>query len=167
MTLEYKSKMILTSTGYDLLNIRLNAQSVLGIAARSNIEHRAYNGNFFHNVTVFTQITKSMIFPYDKFTLSPYIILASGINTIVWVILLKCLTVQFSKNKSMIYHIAIFLLSFTLTAEIFELDAGSFVRHFFPYLAFGAIIIGLDRNRHLLLKNSNTILRNSNRRINN
>jgi hypothetical protein len=108
-----------------------------------------------------------MIFPYDEFTLSPYIIFASGINAMVWVILLKCLTVQFSKTKNMTYHIAIFLLSFTLTAEIFELDAGSFVRHFFPYLAFGAIIIGLDRNRHLPLKNSNTILRNSNRRINN
>jgi hypothetical protein len=167
ITLEYKFKIVLTSTGYDLLNIRLNAQSVLGIAARSNIEHSAYNGNFFHNMTSFTQITESMIFPYNEFTLSPYIIFASGINTMVWVILLKCLTVQFSKTKNMTYHIAIFLLSFTLTAEIFEVDAGSFVRHFFPYLAFGAIIIGLDRNRHLLLKNSNTILRNSNRRINN
>jgi hypothetical protein len=167
ITLEYKFKIVLTSTGYDLLNIRLNAQSVLGIAARSNIEHSAYNGNFFHNVTVFTQITKSMIFPYDEFTLSPYIILASGINTMVWVILLKCLTVQFSKTKNMIYHIAIFLLSFTLTAEIFEVDAGSFVRHFFPYLAFGAIIMGLDRNKYLRLNKSNTISRNSNRRIDN
>ena len=167
MTLEYNFKLVLTSTGYDLLNIRLNAQSVLGIAARSNIEHSAYNGNFLHNVTVFTQITKSMIFPYDEFTSSPYIILAFGINTMVWIILLKCLTVQFSKTKNMIYHIAIFLLSFTLTAEIFEVDAGSFVRHFFPYLAFGSIIIGLDRNKNLLHKNSNTILRNSNRRVDN
>jgi hypothetical protein len=85
----------------------------------------------------------------------------------VWVILLKCLTVQFSKTKNMIYHIAIFLLSFTLTAQIFEVDAGSFVRHFFPYLAFGAIILGLDRNKYFLLKNSKTILRNSNRKIDN
>lgn len=167
MTLEYKSKMVLSSTGYDLLNIRLNAQSVLGIAARSNIEHSAYDGNFFHNVTVFTQITKSMIFPYEEFTLSPYIILASGVNAMVWVIILKCLTVQFSKTKNMIYHIAIFLLSFTLTAQIFEVDAGSFVRHFFPYLAFGAIILGLDRNKYFVLKNSKTILRNSNRKIDN
>lgn len=167
ITFEYKFKIVFTSTGYDLLNIRLNAQSVLGIAARSNIEHSAYNGNFFHNMTVFTQITKSMIFPYNEFTLSPYIILASGINTMVWVILLKCLTAQFSKTKNMIYHTAMFLLSFTLTAEIFEVDAGSFVRHFFPYLAFGAIIMGLDRNKHLRLNKSNTISRNSNRRIDN
>ena len=72
------------------------------------------------------------------------------------VILLKCLTVQFSKTKNMIYHIAIFLLSFTLTAEIFEVDAGSFVRHFFPYLAFGSIIIGLDRNKHLHKQTTHT-----------
>lgn len=141
VTVEYRTKLILKFTSIDILNIRTNSQSALRIMARSQIEQVEPTGNFLHNLFALVRLIWSMILPYSGVAILPYIVVALGINLAVWVIVLKSLSVARIHNKSTVLATASFIVAFTMTATFFEVDAGSFVRHFFPYLPLGVIIL--------------------------
>ena len=141
VTTEYHTKLILKFSGVDILNIRTNSQSALKIAARSQIEQVEPTGNFLHNLLALVQLIRSMILPYSGVTPSSYIVVAFGINLAIWGIVFKSLRVQRIHNSTTMLATASFIVAFTMTATFFEVDAGSFVRHFFPYLPLGVIIL--------------------------
>lgn len=151
ITAEYHTKLILTYTGFNILTVRTNSQSVLKIAARSQIEQVEPTGNFLSNLIAILQVIKSMIFPYDSVSLSPYLLAAFGMNVVVWGIVIMSLRMAVSRNNSTMLTIASFILAFVMTATFFEVDAGSFIRHFYPFLPLGVLILQSTSRKQKLI----------------
>ncbi len=149
ITFEFHTNFIFRSTGFEILNVRSNSQSILKIAARSQIEAVDTNGNFLHNFFAVIQVIRSMILPYNDFFLSPYQLAALGINAAVWMIVVRCLQLLVNQENSRNLPVASFILAFVMTATFFEVDAGSFLRHFYPFMPLGAIILQSRRDKDL------------------
>lgn len=152
ITAEYHTRLILEISGFNILNVRATSQSVLEIAARSQIEQVELTGSFLHNLLAVLQVIRSMIFPYSELDSSLYLVAAFGINLVVWGIVVKSLSVVASRDGATTKALASFILAFVMTATFFEVDAGSFVRHFFPYLPLGVIILqSVSKKRERIL----------------
>jgi len=158
ITFEFHTKFLQKVTGFDILNVRSNSQTILKLAARSQIEHVETNGNFLHNSFSVVQIIWSMIFPYNEISLTPYVLGVLGINLLVWVIVFRSLQLKVCQDNSRNLPIASFIIAFSMTGTFFEVDAGSFLRHFYPFMPLGAIILQSTRSRYgaMLLKNAST-----------
>jgi hypothetical protein len=132
-TFEAFTRIIVSITGIDILNLRFNVVNNSPIRANSTIYPEVYSTSFFENLWSLIKAVHSVVIPFELSQINFYTIFATFVT---WLFLYTFISeMMSSQNESPSVRVmSSFLFSFYVVALIFEPDVGSFNRHSFPWL---------------------------------
>jgi len=151
-TFEAITKIGMSLSGLNILNLRFNVVNNSPIRANSSVFAEVYSSSFFENLWINIKVMFSIIIPFDLSQINSYNVVATFIT---WLMIFSYYS-QFTSNRNESLSLRVltsFLLSYLLVALIFEPDVGSFNRHSFVWLP---LIVLLSSTRRSFTRNNVT-----------